>query len=366
MDGDITLLDSLAICLHLADRFPEKQLAPPVGSAERGLYYRWMTFAELTLDPVVMEFYRHAQPSEAKPPDEALARHRARLTAVLDVIHAGLEGPFRPMRMRRCVVQPRARHLCKARHMRAVESERGVRGAMIAVPGRMHPHLSSGLALVASLLLTLSAGAARAEPGNKGAPSPAEGVSLAAGAPHGAPGTGETPSPAAGVTPHTGTLAQAQAARWNTRARLGAELGGGMLGTVGGGLIGGASLGLLGFASCTGGGLLGKDFCILGLATAGAVLGGGIGMPLGIAWGGAKAGGNGSAWGAAGGVLVSATATGLVLFSERPELAGPVALTAPLLGIIGYELTDTEPGKAVTPTFTLRPGGGSLGLQGSF
>ena len=27
VDGDVTLLESLAICLHLADRFPEKHLA---------------------------------------------------------------------------------------------------------------------------------------------------------------------------------------------------------------------------------------------------------------------------------------------------------------------------------------------------
>ena len=88
VDGDVTLLESLAICLHLADRFPEKHLAPPVGSAERGPYYQWMVFAEGPLDSVVMEFYRAAN-GHAK---EELAKHRTRLAAVLDVIHAGLDG----------------------------------------------------------------------------------------------------------------------------------------------------------------------------------------------------------------------------------------------------------------------------------
>jgi glutathione S-transferase len=85
VDGEVTLLESLAICLHLADRFPEKHLAPLVGSAERGPYYQWMVFAEVTLDQVVMAFYN----ASAHSKDE-LAKHGTRLTAVLDVINAGL------------------------------------------------------------------------------------------------------------------------------------------------------------------------------------------------------------------------------------------------------------------------------------
>ena len=96
VDGDVTLLESLAICLHLADRFPEKHLAPPVGSAERGPYYQWMVFAEVRLDQAVMEFYWHAQLPEEQQASahekEALVKHKARLTGVLDVINAGLGG----------------------------------------------------------------------------------------------------------------------------------------------------------------------------------------------------------------------------------------------------------------------------------
>ncbi|PTL81574.1 glutathione S-transferase family protein [Vitiosangium sp. GDMCC 1.1324] len=93
VDGDVTLLESLAICLHLADRFPEKQLAPPVGTAERGPYYKWMTFAEMSLDPAVMEFYwRAQQPGEHAHADEGGAKHETRLKAVLDVIDGGLGG----------------------------------------------------------------------------------------------------------------------------------------------------------------------------------------------------------------------------------------------------------------------------------
>ncbi|NRD42940.1 glutathione S-transferase family protein [Corallococcus exiguus] len=90
VDGDVTLLESLSICLHLADRFPEKHLAPTVGSPERGPYYGWMVFAEQSVDAAVMEFYRDARSPERDVSEETAAKARARLTAVLDVIQRGL------------------------------------------------------------------------------------------------------------------------------------------------------------------------------------------------------------------------------------------------------------------------------------
>jgi len=94
VDGNVTLSETLAICLYLADRFPEKRLAPPMGSAERGPYYQWMVFAERSLEREVMAFYWHELASEEKKASahakEELAKHRARLTAVLDVIDKGL------------------------------------------------------------------------------------------------------------------------------------------------------------------------------------------------------------------------------------------------------------------------------------
>lgn len=90
VDGATVLFESLAICLYLADRFPEKQLAPPLGSAERGPYLQWLVFAEVTLEPLVLEHYRNAQLPEEKKAD--LARQHARLKDVLTAIDARLEG----------------------------------------------------------------------------------------------------------------------------------------------------------------------------------------------------------------------------------------------------------------------------------
>ncbi|MDO4795774.1 MAG: glutathione S-transferase family protein [Brachymonas sp.] len=42
--GDMVVTEVAAICMYLADLLPEKKLAPPVLSPERGSYYRWISF----------------------------------------------------------------------------------------------------------------------------------------------------------------------------------------------------------------------------------------------------------------------------------------------------------------------------------
>jgi glutathione S-transferase len=44
-DGDTVVTESAAICAYLADRFPQRGLAPPPGDPARAAYYRWMFFA---------------------------------------------------------------------------------------------------------------------------------------------------------------------------------------------------------------------------------------------------------------------------------------------------------------------------------
>jgi glutathione S-transferase len=49
-----TMFESVAIVLQLIDQHPEKNLAPPVGSAMRAAYYQWSVFACAELDPAIM------------------------------------------------------------------------------------------------------------------------------------------------------------------------------------------------------------------------------------------------------------------------------------------------------------------------
>jgi glutathione S-transferase len=96
VDGDVTLFESLAIALYLADSVPSKNLAPAVGAPERGRYLQWLVFAETRLEVAVLQFFQYAQLSEAQKPTaeqhEQFAQHRAQLQAVLHVVDAELNG----------------------------------------------------------------------------------------------------------------------------------------------------------------------------------------------------------------------------------------------------------------------------------
>ena len=52
VDGDVVITETAAICAYLADRFPDRGLAPAFGSAERGRYYRYLFFPGTTLEPM--------------------------------------------------------------------------------------------------------------------------------------------------------------------------------------------------------------------------------------------------------------------------------------------------------------------------
>src|SRR5262249_30062465 len=69
-DGDLTMFESSAICMYLADKFPQKRLAPPVGSTVRGLYYQWMVYSIATLEPPILQIFLNTVmlPEEKRSP----------------------------------------------------------------------------------------------------------------------------------------------------------------------------------------------------------------------------------------------------------------------------------------------------------
>ena len=53
VDGDAVVTEVAAICAYLADKFPEKGLAPPPGSTERAAYYRYLFVPGTTIEPLL-------------------------------------------------------------------------------------------------------------------------------------------------------------------------------------------------------------------------------------------------------------------------------------------------------------------------
>ena len=56
MDGDTKVFEGAAICLYLADKFPEANLAPKIGAPERGRYLSLMVYSTSQLEPAMGDF----------------------------------------------------------------------------------------------------------------------------------------------------------------------------------------------------------------------------------------------------------------------------------------------------------------------
>src|SRR5438067_8699474 len=84
VDGDLALFESAAICQYLADRYPEKRLAPPAGTPARGLYYQWIHYAMAALEPPIVTIFLHTvRRAEAERNATLAAEARAQLGSVL-------------------------------------------------------------------------------------------------------------------------------------------------------------------------------------------------------------------------------------------------------------------------------------------
>lgn len=88
VDGDFTLYESAAICMQLADQHLEKNLAPALGSPERGHYYQWIFYAMTEIEPQLVAAMLHKvflpeAKQDKKAAEEAVERF-AKAAQVLD------------------------------------------------------------------------------------------------------------------------------------------------------------------------------------------------------------------------------------------------------------------------------------------
>jgi len=91
VDGDLVLFETAAIALHLADTFPQADLAPAVGTKERAEFYKWMM--HLTNTPQAefrAWFYPHEHVSDEAAAPAVKQAAGERLNRMFDVISAQL------------------------------------------------------------------------------------------------------------------------------------------------------------------------------------------------------------------------------------------------------------------------------------
>lgn len=60
-DGDVVIYELAAVCAYLADKFPQKNLAPALNDPKRGLYYRWLFFISGPWDALATDQMRGIQ-----------------------------------------------------------------------------------------------------------------------------------------------------------------------------------------------------------------------------------------------------------------------------------------------------------------
>lgn len=101
VDGELTLFETAAICLHLADRHPEAGLAPTVGSPERAEFYKWLVYLTNTLQAELITYFYPRRLTDDDATAEQVKRHaEARVSgegAMLDILDAQLArsgGPW--------------------------------------------------------------------------------------------------------------------------------------------------------------------------------------------------------------------------------------------------------------------------------
>jgi glutathione S-transferase len=55
LHGETVVTEAAAIISYLADAFPEKGLAPEIGSKEHGTYYRWLFYAAGPMEAAIID-----------------------------------------------------------------------------------------------------------------------------------------------------------------------------------------------------------------------------------------------------------------------------------------------------------------------
>jgi glutathione S-transferase len=83
-----SLIESAAICLHIADLHPEAGLIPAPGTYARGKVYQWSFFAMTEVEPTMLRYYTAREGTD----DEATSKARARRDKAMDVLAGALDG----------------------------------------------------------------------------------------------------------------------------------------------------------------------------------------------------------------------------------------------------------------------------------
>jgi len=92
-DNGFIMFESAAIVMQLADKYPEKGLAPAVGTNERAEYYQWILCAMTEAEPPLVTMLMHTMfLPEAQRSPAVIEEAAKRFKPVADVIDERMKG----------------------------------------------------------------------------------------------------------------------------------------------------------------------------------------------------------------------------------------------------------------------------------
>jgi glutathione S-transferase len=97
VDGDLVMYESAACVMHLCDTHPDAGLAPALATAERALWYRWLTYLTNTVQATFMHaFYPSRGTTDPTGEDAVREKAEAELAGMRDFLEAELAtgGPY--------------------------------------------------------------------------------------------------------------------------------------------------------------------------------------------------------------------------------------------------------------------------------
>lgn len=130
----LAVFETAAICLHLADAFPQAGLVPPPGSGARAGCYAWLAWSSASLQPALMAWFypeRWVDAGDTAAAAQLRAHAQASIHGMLDLLDAQLASHGGPWVLGESygIVDPYAFTLC-----------RWTRG-FVERPARARPHI---------------------------------------------------------------------------------------------------------------------------------------------------------------------------------------------------------------------------------
>ena len=118
IDDDLVLYESAAICLHLADTHPEKQLVPALGTPERAQCYKWLMWCTNTVQATLLAYFypeRWVDAGNESGAKQVKAHAEAKVSGLLDQLERQLESHGGPWLLgdQYAVVDPYVMMLCR-------------------------------------------------------------------------------------------------------------------------------------------------------------------------------------------------------------------------------------------------------------